>query len=182
MKIYTKTGDEGHTSLFGGQRVSKTDQRIEAIGAVDELNAALGVVRTLPVDRDLGALVERVQHDLFAIGAELATPDPDKSRTAVVGLPEIAHLEAAIDRLEEGLAPLTQFILPGGSTAGAMLHLARTVCRRAERRTVELSEADTHLASHVVVYLNRLSDLLFVAARSANWDAGCEEQPWRPTS
>jgi cob(I)alamin adenosyltransferase len=140
------------------------------------------MVCTLPVNRSLGALLERIQHDLFAIGAELATPDPDKSRTPRVGLPEIAQLESAIDRLEEGLAPLKQFILPGGSSAGAMLHLARTVCRRAERRVVELGQVDTHLASHVLVYLNRLGDLLFVAARSANWDAGCQELPWRPTS
>ncbi len=182
MKIYTKTGDEGHTSLLGGARVSKHDARIEAIGAIDELNAALGVVRTSPVDRDLDALLERVQHDLFAIGAELADADAGKNRASVVGLPEIEQLESTIDRLEAGLPALTNFILPGGSAAGAMLHLARTVCRRAERRVVGLSHSDTHLPSHVVVYLNRLSDLLFVAARSVNWAAKCEEQPWRPTS
>lgn len=182
MKIYTKTGDGGHTGLFGGARVAKTDRRIEAIGDVDELNAVLGVARTSPVGRDLDAVLERIQHDLFAIGAELATPEASSANTPAVGLPEIAQLELTIDRLEDGLPPLKQFILPGGSEMGAMLHLARTVCRRAERRVVKLGEAETHLASHLVVYLNRLSDLLFVAARSANWDANCEEHPWRPTS
>ncbi|MEZ6071774.1 MAG: cob(I)yrinic acid a,c-diamide adenosyltransferase [Pirellulales bacterium] len=180
MKIYTKTGDEGQTSLLGGRRVSKSDLRIEAIGAVDELNASLGVVRSLLEDRGVDATLERVQHELFAIGAELANPEPAKSRTPVIGLPEIEQLESTIDRLEAELPPLTQFILPGGGPAGATVHLARTICRRAERCVVTLRQDDSHLASHVVVYLNRLSDLLFVMARAVNRAAGREEQPWVP--
>jgi cob(I)alamin adenosyltransferase len=182
MKIYTKTGDAGETGLFGGPRVSKDDARVEAYGAVDELNAALGVARARGGDPELGALLGEAQACLFTVGAWLATPAAAvKARAA---LPPVdpgwaAALEAAIDRLEGELPPLHQFILPGGAPLAADLHLARAVCRRAERRAVSLHRVEA-VAPEVLVYLNRLSDFLFVAARAANRRAGAEEVAWRP--
>jgi cob(I)alamin adenosyltransferase len=183
MKIYTKTGDRGDTGLFGGPRVSKDAPRIEAYGTVDELNSVLGVARSSGLDEAIGDLLQRIQNDLFALGAQLATPDPATHQTALVGARQIAALEEAIDHFETGLEPLRQFILPGGHPAAAQLHLARTVCRRAERRVVTLvRESAEPIATEVVIYLNRLSDLLFVLARAVNHSAGRDDVPWQKPS
>ncbi len=179
MKIYTKTGDAGETSLFDNSRVSKADGRVDAYGEVDELNACLGAARAAGLDDDLRALVEGLQKELFAVGARLADPSSriaGRITKAAVGDADVAKLEAAIDTLEAELPPLTKFILPGGSPAGALLHLGRTVCRRAERRVIALGAAAVEPA--VIVYLNRLSDLLFVMARAANRRAGVAEVEW----
>ncbi|MGH7162746.1 MAG: cob(I)yrinic acid a,c-diamide adenosyltransferase [Planctomycetota bacterium] len=181
MRIYTRGGDGGETGLFGGGRVPKDDPRVEAYGAVDELNALLGVARAAALPGDLEALAARLQDELFVVGADLATPASSAAREGrVVRLPAGAAgaLEGEIDRLEAELAPLTTFILPGGSAAGAALHLARTVCRRAERRVTALARSGG-VSSPVLPYLNRLSDLLFVMARAANARAGKPEQPWK---
>ncbi len=180
MKIYTKTGDDGETGLFGGPRVSKDAPRIEAYGTVDELNSALGLVRAGELDPEIDALLGQIQNDLFALGAQLATPDPGAHHTALVDSNQIASLESAIDRYEAQLEPLHQFVLPGGTLAAAGLHVARTVCRRAERRLVALVHQSTEpIAREPLVYLNRLSDLLFVLARAVNRAAGCPDVPWR---
>src|SRR4051812_12281799 len=173
MKIYTKTGDDGETGLFGGPRVGKDHPRIEAYGTVDELNAVLGLVRTASPPAEIDSLLARVQNELFDLGAELATPDPKSRGTNLIDSERIQALEAAIDQFEIGLEPLKTFILPGGTSAAAWLHLARTVCRRAERLVVALSR-DSHenVSNATVIYLNRLSDLLFVLARAANHLAG----------
>jgi cob(I)alamin adenosyltransferase len=179
VKIYTKTGDAGETSLFDNSRVSKADPRVEAYGEVDELNACLGAARAAGLDADLSAVAEQIQRELFAVGARLADPAARVSprvTKAVVGEDDIARLEQTIDRLEGELAPLRRFILPGGSPAGAHLHYARTVCRRAERRVVGLG-ADA-AEPPVLIYLNRLSDLLFVMARAANRRAQIPEVEW----
>lgn len=179
MKIYTKTGDRGETGLFGGGRVRKDAPRIEAYGTIDELNALLGVVRSAEMPDQIDHLVRRIQGDLFAVGAELATVDPEKHGTHMIGAAEIEQLESAIDTLEEALPPLTHFILPDGCPAAAQLHFARTVCRRAERLLVHLMETSEDLFSDdVLVYLNRLGDLLFVLARSVNHSAGVAETKW----
>lgn len=177
MKIYTKTGDDGDTGLFGGPRVRKDAPRIEAYGTVDELNAVLGLARAEGLPADVDGLLARIQNELFDLGAELATPEPERLGDLRLGPADIAGLEAAIDRHEADLAPLKTFILPGGTRAAASLHLARTVCRRAERRVVSLA-ADEPVSRHLVVYLNRLSDLLFVLARTANRAAGGADIPW----
>jgi cob(I)alamin adenosyltransferase len=184
MKIYTKTGDDGETGLFGGPRVSKDAARIEAYGSVDELNSVLGVVRTHPLDPSVDHLLRQIQNELFALGAQLATPDPAAHSTAMIGPAQIAALEGAIDRFEAGLEPLKQFILPGGTAAAAHLHLARTVCRRAERRLVTLvRQSPEPVSNDLLVYLNRLSDLLFVLARAVNHAAGSADIPWqKPTA
>jgi cob(I)alamin adenosyltransferase len=180
MKIYTKTGDRGDTGLFGGPRVSKDSLRIEAFGTVDELNSVLGVARTEPLPSEIDSLVERIQNELFSLGAELATPNPAAHGTSLVGPPQVATLEHAIDHFEATLAPLQQFILPGGSKGAAQLHLARTVCRRAERRLVTLARDSAEpIGADLIVYLNRLSDLLFVLARAVNAAAGQPDIPWR---
>jgi cob(I)alamin adenosyltransferase len=179
LKIYTKGGDAGETSLFDNSRVSKADARVDAYGEVDELNAGLGAVRAAGVDRDLAELLETIQQQLFAVGARLADPAARiaaRVTKAAVGDAEIARLEAAIDRFETELPPLKRFILPSGSVPGSLLHVARTVCRRAERRVVGLG-ADA-VEPDVLVYLNRLSDLLFVMARVANHRAGVPETEW----
>jgi cob(I)alamin adenosyltransferase len=181
MKIYTKTGDQGETGLFGGPRVRKDSPRIEAYGTVDELNAMLGAARvdTAELDASLDELLARVQNDLFDLGAELATPQAEKHRRAISAA-QITELEQAIDRYEERLPPLREFILPGGCPAAAQLHLARTVCRRAERLVVTLSAAPGESVSdHAIIYLNRLSDLLFVLARVANQLAGEADVAWQ---
>jgi len=179
VKIYTKTGDEGETSLFGRSRVSKADARVDAYGEVDELNACLGAARTALGDGDLAGIIETIQPELFAIGARLADPAAriaERVTKAAVTAGGIERLEQAIDRLEEELPPLRRFILPGGSEGGARLHVARTVCRRAERRVVGLGAGAVDPV--IVVYLNRLSDLLFVMARAANHRAGAPEIEW----
>lgn len=168
MKIYTRTGDHGQTSLFGGTRVAKHDARIEAYGTVDELNSFLGAITDLDG-------IPAIQSDLFEIGAHLASPGT--SRFPGVDPARIEQLESAIDEMERELAPLTTFILPGGSPAAAQLHIARTVCRRAERRVVAL-EDESPATQSTIAYLNRLSDYLFVAARFANKRAGVPDVPW----
>ncbi|HVH67834.1 MAG TPA: cob(I)yrinic acid a,c-diamide adenosyltransferase [Gemmatimonadales bacterium] len=183
MKIYTRTGDAGQTGLFGGGRVPKDHLRVEAYGQVDELNAAIGVALALEPRTYARDILEQIQKDLFTIGAELATPDPVKLEKALagprVGPAEVAALEQTIDRYETQVPPLKQFVLPGGAPKAAALHLARTVCRRAERAVVTFHRKHkTGGLSSVVPYLNRLSDLLFVLARVANHAAGVQEIPW----
>lgn len=184
MKIYTKTGDTGETGLYAGPRVRKDDPRIEAYGEVDELNALLGLARceTLPsaVEQTLAA----VQNELFAVGAELASPDPVKAGTAWIDEPHIAALEQAIDALEDQLPPLKEFILPAGNRGACSIHVARGVCRRAERRLVTLAHVpNTQISERLIRYLNRLGDYLFVAARATNVLAGEAEIPWKkPTA
>lgn len=179
MKIYTKTGDQGDTGLFGGPRVSKDSLRIETFGTVDELNSVLGVARAEGLSADIDLLVGRIQSELFSLGAELATPDPAAHGTALIGPPQVAALEEAIDRFELRLEPLRQFILPGGIRAAAQLHLARTVCRRAERRLVSLARQSAEpIGPELIVYLNRLGDLLFVLARAENAAAGRPDVVW----
>jgi len=191
LKIYTKTGDAGETSLFDNSRVSKADPRVDAYGEVDEVNACLGAALAAVrvrgsaasagqgISTDIAAVLETIQKDLFAVGARLADPSSRiagrVTKAAVTGQ-QIELLEATIDRLEAELPPLRKFILPGGSPAGAFLHLGRTVCRRAERRAVGLGP-DAVEAS-VIIYLNRLSDLLFVMARAVNHRAGVPETEW----
>ncbi len=179
MKIYTKTGDAGQTGLFAGPRVWKDDPRIEAYGAVDELNSVLGLVRAEQPPAGIDELLVAIQNDLFCVGAELATPDPAASGVAFAADPRITALEQAIDSFESRLEPLKQFILPGGTKAAAALHLARTVARRAERRVLTLARgSEEPISPLLVIYLNRLSDLLFVLARGANAAAGVGDQPW----
>ncbi len=181
MKIYTKTGDAGATGLLGGRRVAKDAARIEAYGTVDELNAVLGLCRSEPgADPELGRVLGRVQEELFALGAALASEPGRASRPGEgVGGREIESLEREIDAWEDELPSLSSFILPGGERLASLLHLARTVCRRAERRTVALAAAEA-VPPDAVAYLNRLSDHLFVAARIANRRAGQVDVPWRP--
>ncbi len=181
MKIYTKTGDAGETGLFGGGRVPKDHRRVEAYGQVDELNAALGLARALePADLE-PALLEAIQRDLLAIGGQLASPEPAKVAKALakaaIGEDRVTALERAIDAAEPRLEPLTSFVLPGGTPTAAALHLARTVCRRAERAVVTLAR-ETPVPPVILVYLNRLSDLLFVLARRANAQAGRSDVTW----
>ena len=179
MKIYTKTGDDGTTGLLGAGRVLKSDPRIESYGTVDELNAVLGLARAAGLDPDADAVVARLQDDLFAVGAALADPNPAGKFHNAVEAKLGERLEAEIDRLEADLPPLTQFILPGGTIAAAQLHLARTICRRAERLVVRLDHTPEGLVPpNLVVYLNRLSDLLFVLARAVNHRAGQGDIPW----
>ncbi len=166
MKTYTRTGDLGETGLFGGPRVGKDMTRIEAFGTVDELNSVLGVVRAETLPDDVERVLERIQTELLDLGAELASSDPVKQGTRKTGREHVVALEAEIDRFEESLAPLDRFILPGGNRAAAGLHLARTVCRRAERRLVTLvRQSQEEISLLLLAYLNRLSDLLFVVAR-----------------
>ena len=195
MKIYTRTGDDGTTGLFGGGRVSKNAPRIRACGALDELNASIGVARAaLPgsgeecpgpagrptgADADLEALLARIQANLFDVGAELASPPGAKASAHVRGATreDVRTLEEAIDQFEKELEPLRQFVLPGGSPFAARIHLARSVCRRAEREIVALGESEP-VGAPVLAFMNRLSDLLFVVARAANSRAGRHELKW----
>jgi cob(I)alamin adenosyltransferase len=179
VKIYTRTGDAGDTGLFDGTRVSKADPRVDAYGAVDETNAWLGLARASGLDSELAAMIETIQRDLFAVGARLADPGQriaERVTKAAVRPDAIEQMERWIDRLEEELPPLRRFILAGGSSTGAALHVARTVCRRAERRIVALGAGE--LEPEVLVYMNRLSDFLFVLARAANKRAGVSEVEW----
>lgn len=177
MKIYTKTGDAGETGLFGGTRVSKASGRVAAYGDVDELNSVIGLARLTPIDDERDALLASIQSELFELGAELAARAGKDTGVPRVGDVEVERLERAIDRAEEELSPLETFILPGGSSTGAHLHLARTVCRRAERAVVALAQGED-VRPEVIRYLNRLSDLLFVLARLANLRAGVADVPW----
>ncbi len=166
-KIYTKTGDDGTTGLIGGKRIAKDSKYTEAVGSLDELNALLGLVRSFDLPDRVGETLRSVQDDLFMVGAELATPEGAKPRSRGIGDEDIHRLEGEIDAIEIGLEPLKQFILPGGSTAGACLHLTRTVVRRAERQCVALSRTQA-VSPKILQYLNRLSDLCFVLARHVN--------------
>jgi cob(I)alamin adenosyltransferase len=172
-RIYTRTGDDGTTGLADGSRVSKDALRIEAIGAVDELNSALGVLLAEELPADLRDLATGVQHELFDLGGELALPGH-----GLIGQAHVDRLERALDKLNRPLPPLEDFILPGGSRAAALAHCARAVCRRAERRLVALARAEA-VAPRLVTYLNRLSDLLFVAARALNRHAGRGDVLWK---
>ncbi len=176
MKIYTKTGDAGETGLFGGPRVKKDAPRIEAYGTIDELNAALGLVRCESLPEEIDALLGEIQAQLFSVGSQLATPGSNPAVPAI-GADEIRWQEEAIDRYEAGLPPLRNFILPAGTRAAAGLHLARCICRRAERRIVTLAQQEP-VAADLIVYANRLSDLLFVLTRAANQAAGVADTPW----
>jgi cob(I)alamin adenosyltransferase len=179
MKIYTKTGDTGETGLFAGGRVRKDDARIEAYGTVDELNALLGLARAESLPLEVEQTLLRVQSELFSVGAELATPEPERHGTALIGEPQIALLEQAIDRMEKSLSPLKHFILPAGSRGACLLHVARGVCRRAERRVVTLANPpDLQISPRIIRYLNRLGDYLFVAARFVNAEAKQAETQW----
>lgn len=176
MKIYTKTGDDGETGLWGGLRVAKDTLRVHAYGTVDECNAAIGVARACGAPASLDALLVAIQNQLFVVGADLATPG-QAANIPRVEATDVTSLETAIDTLEADLPALTQFILPGGTMLAAQLHLARTICRRAERAVVTLAREEA--CSPVIgVYLNRLSDFLFVAARAANHSAGVADVPW----
>ena len=178
MKIYTKFGDSGETALYGGTRVGKDARRIEAIGTVDELNAYIGYVQTLIEDTDLSDLMARIQNHLFAVGADLATPATHtKASEFRIAVDFTKAMETAIDTLSEELPPLTNFILPGGCAAGAILHIARVVCRRSERRVVHLAR-ETEVNPEIIRSLNRLSDLLFVLARTVNCRAQAPEPIW----
>jgi len=176
MKIYTKTGDQGQTGLFGGGRVPKNDPRVETYGTLDELNAQLGFARALVPPQEISALLEQLQASLFVLGAEVACApgSVDRLGFSLVDHAEIEALEGAIDQHEAHLPPLRTFILPSGSPVGAALHVARTICRRAERASLALPE----LRPEVLMYLNRLGDLLFVLARRASHLAETEETPW----
>lgn len=181
MRIYTRGGDGGETGLGTGARVPKECARVEAYGTVDELNAHLGVARASQSDADLAGLLLRIQAELFEMGADLAAPAGDtplKRSVPRVSPERVAVIEGEIDRLEAGLRPLQHFILPGGSAASAALHVARCVCRRAERRVAALAQAEA-VSPHCLAYLNRLSDLLFVMARAANAREGIADTPWQ---
>lgn len=183
MKIYTRTGDKGTTALFGGDRVKKHHLRITAYGTVDETNSQIGLARAFLnnysgfeiFDNVLG----QIQSDLFTLGADLATPLDAKARVPRISAGHVDQLEKNIDRLDQELPPLKQFILPGGTLVAAQLHVARTVCRRAERLVSEAAETET-LNEQVLVFLNRLSDLLFVAARWFNFKTGTDDITWKP--
>jgi cob(I)alamin adenosyltransferase len=178
-KVYTRTGDDGSTGLGGGQRVPKDEARIVAYGTVDELNSQLGVALAGGLEPVLAAIVGRIQNELFHLGSDLSILEEDKRRIAVPRIEErhVQALERDIDRLQEDLAPLENFILPGGAPGAANLHVARTVCRRAERELVSLRRAEA-VGEHALAYLNRLSDLLFVAARWENRKKGVTDVLW----
>jgi cob(I)alamin adenosyltransferase len=181
MKIYTRTGDQGDTALFGGGRVPKDDPRVVAYGEVDELNSALGVVRATEPVEFFEQVLESVQRDLFSIGGQLATPDPSRVAKALVKAElspdRVSELERLMDAADDELPPLRAFVLPAGTAKAAALHLARTVCRRAERSVVHLAHQN-EVPGLFIVYLNRLSDLLFTLARLANHRAGVNDITW----
>jgi cob(I)alamin adenosyltransferase len=180
VRIYTKTGDDGTTGLLGDRRVPKDDLRIEAYGTIDELNAAMGVARANEIDSAADLLLAQIQADLFAAGSALADVSPQGRFRGAISDEHARWLEAAIDKLETELPPLAQFILPGGVPPAAQVHLARTVCRRAERAVVRLArQAGEDVPRSLIVYLNRLSDFLFVLARAINRRAGFPDTPWK---
>lgn len=181
MKIYTKTGDKGETSLFNGARVPKSDIRVEAYGNVDELNSYIGLITTFDIPKDVCEVLEKISRVLFEIGTDLATPIANSRKTKRVkrlGYESINFLEEKIDHYSAKLPELRNFILPGGSSESAWLHIARTVCRRAERRVVELSQKE-EINPNIVVFFNRLSDLLFVMARYINLTKHIEDVIWK---
>jgi len=180
FKIYTRTGDDGTTGLVGGTRVKKQDARLEAYGTVDELNAAIGVVRSFSIPDVLKNILGEIQNKLFNIGSRLASDEKGEVITSRLSVTEanLEYLEKNIDMLEEELPELTQFILPGGDMASAQCHVARTVCRRAERRILEFSEQGK-VEPEIIRYMNRLSDFLFVLSRKLSSIGGVEEKPWK---
>ncbi|MEJ1238682.1 cob(I)yrinic acid a,c-diamide adenosyltransferase [Chryseolinea sp. T2] len=181
MKIYTRTGDEGSTALFGGSRVSKADLRIEAYGTIDELNAFLAVVRDQEVNKKREHFIVQIQERLFTIGSMLATlPEATKVKIPRLVEQDIVSLEDAIDQMEAHLEPLRNFVLPGGHVSISHCHVARTVCRRAERKIVALHKVET-IDPIVIKYINRLSDYLFVLARAMAAELSIVETPWKPT-
>jgi cob(I)alamin adenosyltransferase len=181
LKIYTKKGDKGETSLFGGKRLPKDSLRIETYGTIDELNSIIGVCRSMNTAKEVDVILEQLQNDLFTLGADLATPHGvEQGRIDRIQPGDVARLEHIIDEVDPKLQPLKQFVLPGGSRTAALLHFARTVCRRAERRVVQLSREET-IGESLIVYLNRLSDLLFVLARWVNALSNTPEAKWNPT-
>jgi cob(I)alamin adenosyltransferase len=183
MKIYTKTGDDGTTGLYGGTRLPKDALRLRAYGTVDEANAAIGLARAQLQDVEIDGVLDGLQNALFDLGADLATPQdsPYGKNISRMSEDDVSTLERLIDRFEEELEPLRQFILPGGQPAAAALHLARTIVRRAEREVVSLAR-DEWVNPAAAIYLNRLSDLLFVLARAVNHQAGIADTPWRKRS
>jgi cob(I)alamin adenosyltransferase len=180
MKIYTKTGDKGQTSLIGGTRLLKSDDRINAYGTVDELNSYIGLLRDQDVNNNKKEILKEIQDRLFTIGALLAS-DPEKSKMKVPDLHDndVSILEKKIDEMETGLVPLKEFVLPGGHPSVSFCHIARCVCRRAERLTVSLQQKE-FVPDLIVIYLNRLSDYLFVLSRMMSKELGAEEVTWKP--
>ena len=180
MKIYTKTGDQGMTGLFGGPRRLKSDLRIDAYGTVDELNAYIGLVRDLKANQNRTKILTEIQDRLFTIGALLAAnPDKQNIKVPQLAMEDVEMLEKEIDKMENELEPMKSFVLPGGHLSVSHCHVARTVCRRAERTVVSLSEKED-VADLVVIYLNRLSDYLFVLSRKISKELGASETPWKP--
>jgi cob(I)alamin adenosyltransferase len=179
MKIYTKTGDDGTTSLFGGTRVSKSDPRIDCYGTVDELNSVIGIAVAANPSHELSEPLREIQALLFVLGADLATPADQSIRIDRITEADVARLESWIDTYDARLPALRHFILPGGTPVAAALHLARTVCRRAERLLVDARSSNNH-SDATLLFLNRLSDLLFVLARYANHSDGIPDTPWIP--
>jgi len=180
MKIYTKTGDKGETGLFGGDRVSKSSERIEAYGTVDELSSFLGLAKSEVKDKEVKKLLEKIQNELFTVGSDLATPDTEKNKKLnIVRVPEKFYTDAekAIDYFEGKLEPLKNFILPGGTKTSALLHVCRSICRRAERKIVKLNGSEK-ISENILVYVNRLADLFFVLARYENKSAGVQDTKW----
>jgi cob(I)alamin adenosyltransferase len=181
MKIYTKTGDKGETSLFGGDRVSKDDLRIQSYGTVDELNSLLGLTLSELKTEELKPVINKIQNDLFTLGSDLATPVEKGNKGFIIPRIDekfVFYLEETIDKFDKQLPELKNFILPGGLKSAALLHVARSVCRRAERETVTLSKS-VEIGAQIIVYLNRLSDLLFVLARFENHRNGSKELNWQ---
>ncbi len=182
MKIYTKTGDKGETGLFGGERVSKNSLRIEAYGTVDELNSFIGLAITEANSTEVKTLLQKIQDQLFILGGDLATPRTEKNKKLNITRIDFSHsaeLEKAIDHFEEKLEPLRNFILPGGSKSAALLHICRTIARRAERRVVALNEA-VKLDEEIIIFINRLSDLFFVLSRFENKVSNIPDTIWNP--
>ena len=177
MKIYTKTGDNGTTGLIGNKRVKKSNPRIASYGMVDELNASIGIVLSSKLGKDIRILLTKIQNDLFVVGADLANPDL-KNKSNRVTSEMITYIEKEIDRLEEKLEPITYFILPGGDLVASQIHLARAICRRAETNMVSLSEVEA-INNLCLIYMNRLSDLLFVVARTINKRKKISDVAWK---
>ncbi len=178
MKIYTRTGDDGSTSLFAGGRVGKDDVRVEAYGTVDELNSVLGIVRAVSKNDEISEIVKEIQNLLFTLGADLATPlESENARIKRISKEDVENIERLIDKIDEKLEPLRSFILPGGTLVASFLHLARAVCRRAERRIVYLSKKEK-INSQIIPFINRLSDLLFMLARYANKIEKVDDIKW----
>lgn len=180
MKIYTRTGDKGETSLFGAERVSKASLRVNAYGDVDETNSHIGLVRSFNKEKKISAILEEIQSDLFVLGSDLATPinSPSRKNIPTITAKHVKRLEKLIDEIEEQNLPLRKFVLPAGSKTASLLHVARTVCRRAERKVVALKEKET-INEQCLIYLNRLADLLFVLARFANKISNVKDIEWK---